>query len=53
MKVTVENKKGLNKDTPAFFKRVQPQFAYDGVGNPKATNKNSKYDDFLKDWSSD
>ena len=41
-------KKGLNKDIPAFFKRVQPQFAYDGVGNPKATNKNSKYDDFIK-----
>ena len=41
-------KEGLNKDIPAFFKRVQPQFAYDGVGNPKSTNKNSRYDDIIK-----
>lgn len=35
-------------EVEAFYKRVQPQFAYDGLGNPKDQSKDTRYDEYIK-----
>ena len=45
----LNDKNDRNKDTQdAFYRRTQPQFAYDGIGNPKSNNKGTKYEEFLQ-----
>ena len=45
----LQNEKGTLSDTiDPFYKRVQPQFAYDGLGDPKNKNKNAKYDEYIE-----
>ena len=45
----LNDKNNRNKDTQdAFYRRVQPQFAYNGIGNPKSNSKGTKYDEFIQ-----
>ena len=35
-------------EVEAFYKRVQPQFAYDGLGDPKNRSRDTRYDEYIK-----
>ena len=40
--------KGKDPNIQAFFNRPQPQFAFDGIGNPKDKNKATKYKEVIE-----
>lgn len=48
MKFLDAQKNKGKSEVEAFYKRVQPQFAYDGLGDPKNRSRDTRYDEYIK-----